>query len=188
VHYYDSFKHEGSLIIVCEWAAAGDLKRQIQKIVTKGKFLSELNIWKYFQQIASAVQYMHSHRILHRDLKPANILLTAEGQIKVTDFGLSRGVSNNTAVLYSKVGTPLYMAPEVIIGKGYGCVSGVPGIPKTLAHAAHARMHASGLLELCVCWYLSAVRGVHSYSCVRACVLCVLCVLCVWLQWQLGYK
>ncbi len=56
MQYFDSFKHEGSLIIVCEWAAAGDLKRQIQKIVTKGKYLSELNIWKYFHQIASAVQ------------------------------------------------------------------------------------------------------------------------------------
>ena len=122
VHYFDSFKHEGSLIIVCEWAAAGDLKRQIQKIVAKGKYLSELNIWKYFHQITSAVQYMHEHRILHRDLKPANILLTAKGQIKVTDFGLSRGMSDGTAVIYSKVGTPLYMAPEVIIGKGYGYV------------------------------------------------------------------
>ena len=83
VHYYDSFKHEGSLIIVCEWAAAGDLKRQIQKIVAKGKYLSELNVWKYFHQIASAVQYMHHRRILHRDLKPANILLTAEVRVVI---------------------------------------------------------------------------------------------------------
>ena len=119
VHYYDSFKHEGSLIIVCEWAAAGDLKRQIQKIKAKGKYLSETNVWKHFSQIAAAVQYMHKRRILHRDLKPANILLTAEGQIKVSDLGLSRGVSEQTAMIYSKVGTPLYMAPEVIIGKGY---------------------------------------------------------------------
>ena len=64
-------------------------------------------------------------RVMHRDLKPANIFLTAEGQVKVGDLGLSRALSENTMQAHSKVGTPLYMSPEVLRGKGYAFKSDV---------------------------------------------------------------
>jgi len=64
-------------------------------------------------QIASALKHMHDKRIMHRDLKPANIFLSAEGELKVGDFGLGRVFSEETVEAYSKVGTPLYMSPEV---------------------------------------------------------------------------
>ena len=56
---------------------------------------------------------------MHRDLKPANILLTLDGTVKVGDLGLSRELSENTYQAHSKVGTPLYMSPEVLRGDGY---------------------------------------------------------------------
>ena len=68
---------------------------------------------------------MHQMRVMHRDLKPANIFLTAKGQVKVGDLGLSRALSENTMQAHSKVGTPLYMSPEVLRGKGYAFKSDV---------------------------------------------------------------
>jgi serine/threonine protein kinase len=120
IRYIDSFLMENSLIIIYEWAAAGDLKRQIRKMQEKGTNFEERMIWKYFSQISNAIQHMHSKRIMHRDLKPANIFLTLDGAIKLGDFGLSREFSEDTYQAYSKVGTPLYMSPEVIKGEsGY---------------------------------------------------------------------
>jgi NIMA (never in mitosis gene a)-related kinase len=119
IHYMDSFITDNDLIIIYEWAAAGDLKRQIRKAQEKGVGFEERVIWKYFSQIANAIQHMHERRIMHRDLKPANIFLTLDGTIKVGDLGLSREFSEHTHQAHSKVGTPLYMSPEVIKGDGY---------------------------------------------------------------------
>ena len=65
------------------------------------------------QQIAEGLKHMHDKRIMHRDLKPANIFLSADETIKIGDFGLGRVFSEQTVEAYSKVGTPLYMSPEV---------------------------------------------------------------------------
>lgn len=56
---------------------------------------------------------MHDKRIMHRDLKPANIFIASDGTLKVGDLGLGRIFSSETIEAYSKVGTPLYMSPEV---------------------------------------------------------------------------
>ncbi|RYG91055.1 hypothetical protein EON65_59405, partial [archaeon] len=119
IRYMDSFIVGNDLIIVYEFAAAGDLKRQLRKAIEKGVQFEERLIWKYFSQIANAMQHMHEKRIMHRDLKPANIFLTLEGVIKVGDLGLSRAMSEHTVQAHSKVGTPLYMSPEVLKGEGY---------------------------------------------------------------------
>lgn len=119
IRYMDSFICNNDLIIVYEWAAAGDLKRQLRKAQERGVGFEERVIWKYFAQICNAMQHMHEKRIMHRDLKPANIFLTLEGVIKVGDLGLSRELSDNTFQAHSKVGTPLYMSPEVLKGDGY---------------------------------------------------------------------
>ena len=58
---------------------------------------------------------MHEKRIMHRDLKPANIFISSDGSLKVGDLGLGRVFSSETIEAYSKVGTPLYMSPEVFI-------------------------------------------------------------------------
>ena len=68
---------------------------------------------------------MHDKRIMHRDLKPANIFLTLDGTVKIGDFGLSRELSEHTCLAHSKVGTPLYMSPEVLRGDGYDFKSDV---------------------------------------------------------------
>ena len=71
-------------------------------------------------QIASALNYMHERRIMHRDLKPANIFIASDNSLKIGDLGLGREFSSETILAYSKVGTPLYMSPEV---KPFNCSS-----------------------------------------------------------------
>ena len=96
IRYMDSFISDNNLMIVYEWAAAGDLKRQLRKAQERGVGFEERVIWKYFSQICNAMQHMHERRIMHRDLKPANIFLTLDGTIKVGDLGLSRELSEHT--------------------------------------------------------------------------------------------
>ena len=74
---------------------------------------------KYLAKIAHAIEYAHNHGILHRDLKPANVLVDADNEPRVTDFGLAKhieGDSNMTAS-GSVIGTPSYMPPEQALGK-----------------------------------------------------------------------
>lgn len=120
IEYTDTFIEERELYIAFEWASAGDLKRQIRKANERHIRFDEASIWKYFTQLCSAILYLHREkRIMHRDLKPANIFLTSEGQIKLGDLGLGRQFSENTFEAHSKVGTPLYMSPEVLRGEPY---------------------------------------------------------------------
>jgi eukaryotic-like serine/threonine-protein kinase len=75
-------------------------------------------------QIASALTFVHERGIVHRDLKPGNVILTPQGRAKLTDFGLAkqgRQLDDDTATLQgTAVGTPLYMAPEQMMGEDSG--------------------------------------------------------------------
>ena len=62
---------------------------------------------------------MHQQSLLHRDIKPANVFLSAEGSVKLGDFGLSRALSSYTHFAQTVVGTPYYLAPEVIASSPY---------------------------------------------------------------------
>ena len=82
--------------------------------------LGEQRTQKLSYDLISALYYLHSHRILHRDLKPPNILLDKHYSAKLCDFGLARNMTLGTQILTSIKGTPLYMAPELLEGRGYG--------------------------------------------------------------------
>lgn len=79
----------------------------------------EPTIWSFMKQISSALKHMHEKRIMHRDLKPANIFISSDNSLKIGDLGLGRSFSSETLEAYSKVGTPLYMSPELIQDSGY---------------------------------------------------------------------
>jgi len=127
IKYFEAFIEEEELIIVCEWASGGDLRRVVKKAneCAPPKMFSEVDIWRMFEQIVSGVKYMHTQRIMHRDIKPANVLIMGDGKLKLADLGLGRFFSDQTMQAYSKVGTPVYMSPEVLHGKGYDLKSDV---------------------------------------------------------------
>ncbi|XP_075520117.1 CBL-interacting serine/threonine-protein kinase 3-like isoform X3 [Primulina tabacum] len=76
---------------------------------------------KYFQQLINAVDYCHSRGVFHRDLKLENLLLDTEGNLKVSDFGLSALSQQirDDGLLHTTCGTPNYVAPEVLNDRGY---------------------------------------------------------------------
>ena len=105
--------------IIMEYAAGGDLFEQVSQD-NNSVMLVEHNAKIQFYQIEHTIEFLHSKNICHRDLKLENVLLAKPcptSRIKVTDFGLSKKWSS-TSVLKTFVGTPTYMAPEVIKGAG----------------------------------------------------------------------
>lgn len=77
----------------------------------------------YIQSIAAAItrglQHLQSRRLLHRDVKPENILHNTAGQVKLTDFGISKDIASTVGVAATFVGTANYMSPERALGKTY---------------------------------------------------------------------
>ena len=98
--------------IAMELAEGGDLFDKIESDVGVGEDVAHL----YFTQLVSAVTYMHSKGIGHRDLKPENILLSAEGSLKIADFGLATlfEYKGEKKLCKTSCGSPPYTAPEVL--------------------------------------------------------------------------
>jgi serine/threonine-protein kinase len=86
--------------------------------VAKRKPMPPRRAAELIAKVARTVHYAHEHGILHRDIKPGNILLDAEGEPHLTDFGLARLVESESSVTQSLdvLGTPSYMAPEQAVG------------------------------------------------------------------------
>ncbi|XP_050087716.1 ovarian-specific serine/threonine-protein kinase Lok isoform X2 [Anopheles aquasalis] len=118
IRMHDIIDKPHSLYMVLEYMKGGDLLSRI----LANKRLPEKTSKLFFLQMCHAVKYLHSQGITHRDLKPDNILLADEEEytlLKVSDFGLSRFVGKNS-VMRTLCGTPMYVAPEVLLTRGTG--------------------------------------------------------------------
>lgn len=82
------------------------------------KRLDEEEARNIFRNIVYGLAHCHCRSVLHRDIKLDNILLDEEGEIKICDFGVSRVVTNSQSCT-EQCGTPAYIAPEIILDKGY---------------------------------------------------------------------
>jgi protein-serine/threonine kinase len=111
-----AFQTTTKLFFVLEFCPGGELFFHLSRI---GNFDEKVTKF-YCTQIILAIQHLHKHDIIYRDLKPENVLIDSKGYAKLTDFGLSKeGIKDNQSA-HTFCGTPEYLAPEIVDGKGHG--------------------------------------------------------------------
>ena len=122
-----------------EFMPGGDLGQWLQE---QGSPSVELSL-RWLRQALEGLQYAHRRAIWHRDLKPHNLLLTAEGNLKVSDFGLLKHAAQAHAELTSRspiVGTPNYMSPEQAVGEQVDERSDIFSLGTTFFHLLSGRL------------------------------------------------
>ncbi|XP_054798994.1 CBL-interacting serine/threonine-protein kinase 8-like isoform X2 [Prosopis cineraria] len=115
VRLHEVLASRTKIYIILEFITGGEL---FDKIVHHGR-ISEAESRRYFQQLVDGVDFCHSMGVYHRDLKPENLLLDSQGNMKISDFGLSALPEQGVSILRTTCGTPNYVAPEVLSHKGY---------------------------------------------------------------------
>nr|CCC89691.1 putative protein kinase [Trypanosoma congolense IL3000] len=129
VTYYGARRSAAGVEIIMEYVNGGSL----DSLIRRQGCLRESVVRSYARDLLEGLSYLHNTaRICHRDVKPANVLITADGRCKLTDFGVSK-LLDDTVGMHTTVGTPWYMAPEVVDCSGnttnttssiHGCVDG----------------------------------------------------------------
>lgn len=115
LHLVMQFDTPGSLYILTELVCGGTLREHLHAMGTFDQGQAQF----YVASMLLAVEWLHDHNIVHRDLNLEDMRLDAQGYLRLMDFGLAKKLPVNTRT-YSLVGSPAYIAPEVIRGIGYG--------------------------------------------------------------------
>jgi len=133
------------LWVALEYMDRGDLTGRITS-ATAVIPSPETEIAYVCQQVLNALNYMHNMNRVHRDLKSDNVLINSDGECKLADFGMAVQLTNQTASLKTVVGSPYWMAPEILMERNYGkevdvwsfgCVvmEMIDGVPPYFQHA-----------------------------------------------------
>ncbi|CAH1389425.1 unnamed protein product [Nezara viridula] len=120
--FYGVYKHsEGNknyvwfVMELCEGGPVIDLIRALHR---QAKKMNELHIAFILKETIKAIQKLHENHVIHRDIKGSNILLTKNGEVKLVDFGISKELSSTLGRCLTSIGSPSWMAPEVVECKG----------------------------------------------------------------------
>ncbi|GAA0172497.1 hypothetical protein LIER_26313 [Lithospermum erythrorhizon] len=172
VQLYEVMASKSKIYFVMEYIKGGELFNK----VAKGR-LKEDDARKFFQQLITAIDFCHSRGAYHRDLKPENLLVDENGNLKVSDFGLSALTESKRTdgLLHTACGTPAYVAPEVVNRNGYdGAKSDLwsCGVILFVLLAGRLPFHDSNLMEMykkieraefkCPNWFSPDVRKLIS--------------------------
>jgi eukaryotic-like serine/threonine-protein kinase len=137
---HNAFYYDGQLIMVMELVSGETLRSKSVRTL-----LSVPQVLRYARDILSALDYAHHHNVVHRDIKPSNIMITAEDEIKLLDFGIA--ISDRSADLTAPgfvVGSISYMSPEQISGDKATVRSDLYAVGVTLYEVLTGRLPVSG--------------------------------------------
>jgi len=115
--FVKTFETQSSVYMLTEVITGGELYAAIRKIPN---LLSREQAQFYTGSLVLVLESLQDRNIVYRDLKPENVMLDAQGFLKLIDFGISKKLSEAQTRTFTMVGTPHYMAPEVVRGRGYG--------------------------------------------------------------------
>jgi serine/threonine kinase 3 len=136
VKYYGSYFKNTDLWIVMEFCGAGSIS-DIMKL--RRKTLTEDEIATVLWYTLKGLEYLHERRKIHRDIKAGNILLNMDGKAKLADFGVAGQLTDTMAKRNTVIGTPYWMAPEVIQEIGYDCVADIWSLGITALEMAEGK-------------------------------------------------
>jgi tetratricopeptide (TPR) repeat protein len=132
VTVYDTGKNDTDLFITMEFVDGVTLKEYLEQRSP----IPVPELVQIAKQICLGLDYAHNRNVIHRDIKPANIMLTKDYTVKIMDFGLAKLVDDSMADKTTVKGTPMYMAPEQILGKGVDHQSDIYSLGCTLYRMA----------------------------------------------------
>ena len=117
VNIKSAFQDASKLYIVSEFMQGGDMFFHLHDN-PNSNFSNEKTRF-YIMELVLALEFLHKNNMVYRDLKPENIVLDSKGHLKITDFGLSKILETDEDKAFTICGTPQYLAPEVLLKKGY---------------------------------------------------------------------
>jgi len=148
---HQTFKDAKNLYLLMELAQGGELFSYLHCSDREHEYLPEADACFYASNVLMALEYLHQRDIVYRDLKPENLLLDTRGYIKVADFGFAKVVTNRT---YTLCGTPEYLAPELVLGKGHNkgvdyWALGILIYEMVVGHSPFAASCSSDQMQIC---------------------------------------